>query len=202
MSISPRFADAAATAPGPIRTAAIAAWLQGLYARAADVPILVGGAAVELYTGGAYSTGDFDFVGEVPAAIADRLTGEGFSRRRRHWVHLVERLYIEFPGSYLEAGEQEATIVVAQWRVRVLGLEDLLVDRLSAWQFWRSHVDGVNAYMLRTGQRERVDGARLANRATLRGVDEAHDALETFLRKLGARQPDSGEIERWARENP
>jgi hypothetical protein len=41
--------DAISPAEGPERTASIAAWLQALYPSLEEAPVLVGGAAVELY---------------------------------------------------------------------------------------------------------------------------------------------------------
>lgn len=57
---------------GPTRTAAVVEWVQHLFAPGARPP-LVGGAAVELLTGGAYTTGDIDLVGEADDAVAKRL---------------------------------------------------------------------------------------------------------------------------------
>ena len=56
-------------ADGPAKTARLAAWVQGLYEGLGSAPILVGGAVVELITGGAYTTGDLDFAGTVPKEI-------------------------------------------------------------------------------------------------------------------------------------
>ena len=53
---TPTLARALQLSEGPRRTAAVVAWIQSLYA--SSPPVLVGGAAVELYTGGAYTTGD------------------------------------------------------------------------------------------------------------------------------------------------
>ncbi len=50
----------------PSRTAALVSWIQSLYEDEDGVPILVGGAAVELYTSDAYTTGDLDHVGHIP----------------------------------------------------------------------------------------------------------------------------------------
>ena len=58
---------------GPQRTAATAAWVQGLFSEDSQIPVLVGGAAVEILTGGAYTTGDFDFVGSVPVSVRPKL---------------------------------------------------------------------------------------------------------------------------------
>ncbi|MEW6338818.1 MAG: hypothetical protein AB1625_15640 [Acidobacteriota bacterium] len=76
---------------GPTKTAAPAAWVQGLFPHGA-VPVLVGGAAVELYTGGAYVTGDLDFVGRVPAPVARALVAVGAEAALRALRGLARRL--------------------------------------------------------------------------------------------------------------
>lgn len=72
---------------GPERTTAIVAWIQSLFADDDQVPVLVGGAAVEILAGGAYTTGDLDFVGSVPAMVGAALKKNGFERAGRHWIH-------------------------------------------------------------------------------------------------------------------
>ena len=86
-----------------------------------------GGSALELYTGGAYVSGDLDFVGSSSPAIDAALVGAGFERSGRHWVHEKARIFVEFPSSDL--GKQEAIeAIFGRTRVRLLSPEDLVVD--------------------------------------------------------------------------
>jgi hypothetical protein len=128
---------------GPGRTAALVAWIQNLFEGAA--PVLVGGAAVELYTGGAYTTGDIDRVGSVSIHVAQKLEGAGFERHGRHWIHESAQIFVEFPGESLGPTEEDTWIEVEGHRIRAISVEDLLVDRLGAWEYWQSAIDGVNA---------------------------------------------------------
>ena len=184
------------------RTAAIAAWFQGLYDDDAAVPVFVGGGAVELFTGGAYTTGDFDFVGSVPGPVARKLAAAGFRHEGRHWIHREGRVFIEFPSSQLDPQERVVSILSSGWIVRTISPEDLIVDRLASWQFWQSSIDAVNAYLLFRRQRRRLDLKRLRILAATKDVVAAHKKLLTFVARLGARPTGKKELERWANNFP
>ncbi len=183
---------------GPARTAALVAWLQGNFREEAAMPVLVGGAALELYTGGAYTTGDLDFVGKVPAEVAACLTEEGFARRGRHWVHKAGQVFVGFPAELLERDERSEWLVLHKRRIRIISLEDLLVDRLSAWRHWRSPVDGVNAFLLWRARRDQFEARRLARRARSAGVEAELRALRRFARRWRDTEPSAEVLERWA----
>ena len=186
---------------GPAKTAALVAWIQGLFPAGSE-PVLVGGAAVELYTGGAYVTGDLDFVGSVSPAVARALGDAGFVRRGRHWAHEEGQVFVEFPGEALGEGEEAVRVRVGDVEVLVIGPEDALADRLGAWQHWKSVVDGVNAWLLFRAQRRALDRARLRDRAAAVGAGDALRALLSLARRLGTREATSEEIERWAQRGP
>lgn len=186
---------------GPARTAGLVAWLQGLFPEGAE-PVLVGGAAVELYTGGGYVTGDLDLVGFVPRDVAAALREAGFTRRGRHWLHEAGQVFVEFPGEALREGEQRARLRVGDHVVVVVSIEDAIADRLAAWQHWRSIVDGVNAWLLWSAQRPAIQGVRLVERAAALHAEAALRALLKLVDQVGRRQPTGEEIERWAQRGP
>jgi hypothetical protein len=184
--------------PGVRRTAALAAWLQSLYPPAAP-PVLVGGGAVELLTGGGYVTGDLDFVGEVPARVARALAACGFERRGRHWIHSAGELFVEFPSRRLEPASEPVAIEVEDEVVWVIAPEALLADRLKAWKFWRSEVDAANALRLLQSPDRRLN-AKLASRfARQLEVEDERQRLLRFARRLGGRPPSEEEMGRWTR---
>jgi hypothetical protein len=107
-------------------------------------PILVGGCALEVYTDGGYTTADVDLAlpsgPDVDAAFADL----GFTKRGRFWVRAELDLYFEAPAPAGLPGETapRTELEVDGLRVVVIGVEDLLIDRLRAWVHWKSDEDG------------------------------------------------------------
>jgi len=87
---------------GPGRTAALVAWLQILFEGEDATPVLVGGAAVELYTLGTYTTGDVVLVGPVTPSVVQLLKEPGFERHGRHWLHEPAQIFVELPGSVFD----------------------------------------------------------------------------------------------------
>jgi hypothetical protein len=61
----------------------VATAAERLKRRGLAAPILVGGAAVELYTGGQVTSGDFDFVSAAQAEFFAELEKVGFERPKR-----------------------------------------------------------------------------------------------------------------------
>jgi predicted nucleotidyltransferase len=148
-------------------------------------PILVGGAAVTFYTNGDYTTEDLDFISPSGAEISDLMAGLGFSKRGKDFINKKLSIYIEFPGEQLGPTERYDIIDVSGISVRIISIEDLVVDRLSAYKFWKSGIDGVNA--LRLLELGKADTERVEERAreedVLDALDYVQDVLEKATRK-------------------
>jgi len=182
---------------GPARTAALASWLQSLYPPRERRPILVGGAAVELYTGGAYTTGDLDFVGSVPPAVAKSLSAAGFTKVGRHWVHESAKVFLEFPGTDLEPSPEPVEHRFGGRRVTIIPIEGLLADRLAAWKFWKSGVDAVNALLLLRSSSFPTDLNLARDLSRILEVDDELERLIRWHERLAGRFPSQREIEEW-----
>jgi hypothetical protein len=178
----------------------VAAWIQSLYST--RPPVLVGGAAVELYTGGAYTTGDYDFVGGVPESVGRALEEAGFKREGRHWIHEKAELFVEFPGSAVQPHERTAMLDLGDVSVLTLSPEDMIIDRLAAWQFWSSTTDGASAFLIWRAQEKRLDRNRLAALAEKRGVEKGRARLQEFVRGIGAGAASPEDLEKWASQIP
>ena len=197
-----KFTDALSLPEGPQQTAAIAAWVQSLFSKEDQVPVLVGGAAVEILTGGAYTTGDLDFVGSVPASVRGILEASGFKRSGRHWINDEAEVFLEFPGDALAAEEKAVRCEAYGYDLVLISVEDLLVDRLGAWAYWQSGVDGANAFLLYRACRNEIDDHRLTRRAREAGFELALDGLRAFDQDWTESEPDPEALERWANSGP
>ena len=104
-------------------------------------PILVGGAAVELYTQGALNTGDFDLVSSQQAVLKAIMAQNGFIRPKgsglslRGWIHPDLKLGFEVVGSRLLDGLADTELVQVieisdHGDVAVISVEDLIADRM------------------------------------------------------------------------
>jgi hypothetical protein len=104
-------------------------------------PIVVGGQAVEIYTQGSYTTGDIDI--KAPKEITEAILKEwGFVKVGRPWINKELDIYVDWLGSSLDEGEEaeRRTAVIKitdQLDIRVLSIEDLIIDRLGAFKWWR-----------------------------------------------------------------
>ena len=139
-----RRVDALADEPDRMRRRLIA--LGALTARLAPEgiePILVGGCALEFYTDGGYSTGDVDLALSHGPAVDAAFADLGFEKRSRFWVRLELDLVFEAPAPEGLPGETapRTEVEVDGLRIVVLGVEDLLLDRLRAWVHWKSDED-------------------------------------------------------------
>jgi hypothetical protein len=195
------FHDVAGLDPGPARTAALVAWFQSAFENRAVTPVLVGGGAVELFTGGAYTTGDFDFVGVLSEAARGQLEDAGFQKSGRHWKHEGARVFIEFPAPSLEPGVEAVELDAFANIVLVISPEDALVDRLAAWKFWKSDAHGINAYLLYLATIGTLDRSRLEKRAREDHVMDVLRELTRFAEATIGAQPTESELREWARRD-
>ena len=107
-------------------------------------PILVGGGALEFYTAGGYATKDMDLALPVAAEVDDAFAVLGFEKEGRYWYHAELDLLFEAPAPAGLPGEDapRTEVEIDGLRVVIIGIEDLLIDRLRAWVHWNSEEDG------------------------------------------------------------
>lgn len=160
----------------------------GVLARAYDAlgwppPVVVGGHAVEFWTAGGYTTADIDMAGASEPA-AQVLAGWGFSQQGRHWFDDSLGIVVEIPGSSLlpAALAHTATVRLGRYTATVLGVEDLIIDRLCACVHWNDEESCLWAEALLASGHE-IDEQYLRTRAA---EERVLDRLEQ-LQSRGAR---------------
>lgn len=158
----------------------------GLLARAYEAlgwaaPVVVDGHAVEFWTAGGYTTVDIDLV-SASEPFAQVLATWGFVKHGRHFYDDVLGIVVEAPGSQLSADERSRVVAVRArgLTVPMLGIEDLIIDRLNACVHWSREESCDVARALLLGSAD-IDWEYLRRRAA---EDELTVALEAAL--LGA----------------
>jgi excisionase family DNA binding protein len=147
-------------------------------------PILVGGNAVEFYTAGGYATQDIDVV--APSEPIDKvLKTWGFAKEGRHWISEELGIVIEAPVYSLDQEEQYEKLYEVEIEglcVYIVGIEDLVVDRLNAYVHRKPSDDRTWARELMVLHAEEIDWDYLKKRAKEEEVDIALDELEKELK--------------------
>lgn len=146
---------------------------------------IVGGLVVGVYTRGQYITGDVDASSPVADDVKQKLLKLGFEREGRHLIYPELNYLLEIPSSWI--GRQKVVPVeIGGYKVDLLSPEDIIVDRLCAYKFWKSQTDFSQAAMVLAAQRERIDEKYLQARAREEEVEDAYKKLKSKLEKAGA----------------
>lgn len=123
-------------------------------------PVIIGGAAVEFYTRDWYATADIDLAidkskREKFSEILDKF---GFNKKGRMWVREDLNLYVEIPGDLSDISEDRLTEVQTdEGHSYVIGIEDLIFDRIQAAEHWESESDKEQAIRIGNVFYEEID---------------------------------------------
>lgn len=121
-----------------------AAVSEAMRERGFDPPVIVGGAAVELYSSSAINTGDFDIVTGRQDAFEAILHDHGFVRpsgagqATRGWVHPELQLGFEVvSGTLLDGQADRDRVLMLQigdaGRAAFIAIEDIIADRMGQY---------------------------------------------------------------------
>jgi hypothetical protein len=133
---------------------------------------VVGGQAVETYTAGQFRTGDIDIVTPDSKAAEEILQQIGFEREGMIWLSKALGLAVHIVGLSPTNSEKARIIHAGPYQVRIVGVEDLIIDRLAAAKFWKSQVDLEQAKALWKGFRKQIDLQYLRKRARDEKVED------------------------------
>ena len=134
-------------------------------------PIVVGGSAVDFYTNGVFQSNDIDLVGNR-IIIGDILENTfGFKRSGRHWIDEQIGIFIEVPGDYLAGSKDKiTTMTVEGLKLYIIGIEDLIIDRMAACHEWKSETDCRQAHYLLRYYKSRIDFEYISEKAKQEGL--------------------------------
>lgn len=154
--------------------------------RGKPAPVLIGGLALSYYTREVYFTADIDLAYADREALDQVLKELGFAKKGRYWVHAGLDMAVEAPASGLAGEEAQRETVELEGGLScvVIGLEDLIIDRLNACQHWKSEVDCEMTELLIARYGKELDWGYLERRAALPENDTL--AVLRALRNKGA----------------
>lgn len=150
-------------------------------------PVVVGGSAVEFYTRGAYATADIDLIVPGLAEVAEVLQGLGFERRGPSFVHPDVPVVVDLPPEPLAGDGGRLSVVDVGGRpVYVIGLEDLVADRLRAAAYRQDEASKEWAVQLMASHWDELDWPYLLGLASQEG-DPRYVRVEQEARELADR---------------
>ncbi len=147
-------------------------------------PIIIGGCALSYYSREVYFTADIDLAYSDRESLDAILKAIDFERQGRYWINEELKIAIEAPASVL-AGEDSPVETVDLGEglyCRVIGIEDLLIDRLNACRHWKSEIDCEMVELLMKKYLSDLDWSYLEGRAALPENDTLPTLLETKKR--------------------
>jgi len=157
----------------------VLAHLSGLLrGRGLPAPVLIGGCALAYYTREVYFTADIDIAYADRESLNEVLHTLGFTNEGRYWLHREFNLLVEAPASSLvgENAPRETVELENGLECCVIGIEDLLIDRMNACIHWNSESDCEMAELLVRLWGREIDWEYLLERA---GKPE-NDTYERF----------------------
>ena len=113
-----------------------------------DDMVVVGGSAMEIYTEGAYVSGDIDICAPRDPTVSV-LTAWGFKKPGRELVRLDWKIVLDIVGPRVSGSMRLSRVAETPYgSVRVGSIEDLIIGRLALVKFWNEPKEYRNAQLL------------------------------------------------------
>lgn len=134
-----------------------------------EPPIVIGGCALSYYSREVYFTADIDLAYNDREALNEILEFVGFRRRGRYWINENLKMAIEVPASLLIGEDSPFEIVELGEGLscRIIGIEDLIIDRLNACKYWKSEIDCEMVELLLKRYLEDIDWPYLEKKTSM-----------------------------------
>lgn len=143
-------------------------------------PVIIGGCALSYYSREIYFTSDIDLSYSNREALDKALKSIGFKKEGRYWVNENLKVLIEVPASNLVGEDSPLEVVELGEGLQcfVIGIEDLIIDRLNAFKHWKSEIDGELVELLIRRYKDELDWSYLKKKAILPENDTLSEILE------------------------
>jgi hypothetical protein len=154
--------------------------------RGKPTPVLIGGCALAYYSREVYFTADIDVAYADREALREVLLALGFLEDGRFWVHHGLKLVVEAPASSLPGEDAPREIVEFEDGLEccVIGIEDLLIDRMNACKHWKSTTDCEMTELLVRQFAEEIDWEYLLGRAA-KPENMTHEDFQIMKERFG-----------------
>ena len=169
----------------------VAAVISSAFEKKEIQTVLVGGAVVEYYTAGGYATADIDMI--LPPLEKEEIETVmkelGFERFEdyRHWLHPDIPVPVEFPPGPLQVGHlliQEVNeIEVEKIKLKILKVEDILLDRLIMAQEWKDLQAQIQAEMLMYAHYTEIDWAYVRQKSSQLAILKLFQKVQRTVKK-------------------
>lgn len=152
-----------------------------------EVPIIIGGLALSYYTREVYFTADIDLAYSDREALDEVLREIEFEKKGRYWVSEDLKIAIEVPVGVLAEEDSPLEIVELgpELQCQIIGIEDLIIDRLNACKHWKSEIDCEMAELLVVRYLKELDWDYLEKRAK-RPENDVLKEMQELKRKAEA----------------
>jgi predicted nucleotidyltransferase len=169
----------------------VAAAISSAFEKKGIQAVLVGGAVVEYYTAGGYTTADIDMI--LPPLekqeIETVMKELGFVRFEdyRHWLHPHIPVPVEFPPGPLQVGhlliQQVNEIEVEKIKLKILKVEDILLDRMIMAQEWKDLQAQIQAEMLMYAHDTEIDWPYVHQKSSQLGILKLFQKVQRTVKK-------------------
>ncbi len=169
----------------------LAAAISGGFEERGVSAVLVGGTVVEFYTAGGYTTADIDMVlpplerREIETVMEE--LGLVRSGDYRHWSHPQIPFPVEFPPGPLQIGHlvvgELNEIEIEGTKLKILKVEDILLDRMVMAQEWDDLQAQVQAEMLMYAHYDEMDWPYIHRQASQIGVLKISQEIQKKVKR-------------------
>lgn len=115
-----------------------------------EIPVVIGGLALSYYTREVYFTADIDLAYSDDASLGEVLKELNFKKKGKYWVNEDLKAAVEVPVDVL--ADEEAPLEIIELgpdlHCQIIGIEDLIIDRIKTYKDLNSESDGEMAELL------------------------------------------------------